>query len=75
MHNEGPAIPMAQQSAIFEEGRRVGQRGGGVAHDRRHQGLGLYIVERIVAAHGGTVSVRSTATDGTTFTVRLPRQS
>ena len=75
VHNEGPAIPAGQQSAIFEEGQRAGVRIGGAAHDRRHQGLGLYIVERIVAAHGGTVSVRSTAADGTTFTVRLPRQA
>jgi len=75
VHNEGPTIPEDQQSAIFDEGHRAGARKGGASHDRRHQGLGLYIVERIVAAHGGTVSVRSTATDGTTFTVRLPRQA
>ena len=71
VHNEGPAIPVDQQAVIFEEGRQAGVRSG--AHDRRHQGLGLYIVERIVAAHGGTVSVRSSAGEGTTFTVRLPR--
>jgi signal transduction histidine kinase len=27
----------------------------------------------IVQAHGGTVDVRSSASEGTTFTVRLPR--
>jgi hypothetical protein len=37
-------------------------------------GLGLYIVERIVHAHGGTVTVRSTLEDGTTCSVRLPRR-
>ena len=73
VHNEGHAIPADEQAAIFEEGRQAGVRSA--ASDRRHQGLGLYIVERIVVAHGGTVSVRSTATDGTTFTVRLPRQA
>jgi len=57
---------------IFQEGHRVGARPP--AADRRHQGLGLYIVERIVAAHGGTVSLRSTSADGTTFTMRLPRK-
>jgi signal transduction histidine kinase len=30
-------------------------------------------VQHLVQAHGGTVAVRSTAEDGTTFTVRLPR--
>ena len=29
--------------------------------------------DQIVAAHGGTIDVRSNAEDGTIFTVRLPR--
>jgi signal transduction histidine kinase len=72
VHSEGVPIPLEQQEAIFEEGHRVGARTA--ATDRRHQGLGLYIVERIVASHGGTVSVRSSADEGTTFTIRLPRK-
>ena len=36
-------------------------------------GLGLFIVSQIVAAHGGTVDVRSSAAEGTTFTSRWPR--
>jgi phosphoserine phosphatase RsbU/P len=72
VHNEGPPIPAERQAAIFQEGQRVGARPAAV--DRRHQGLGLYIVERIVAAHGGAVSVRSTSADGTTFTIRIPRK-
>ena len=72
VHNEGPPIPAEQQAAIFQEGQRVARRAA--SSDRRHQGLGLYIVDRIVAAHGGTVSVRSSAAEGTTFTIRLPRR-
>jgi len=37
-------------------------------------GLGLYIVDHIVRAHGGSVDVVSTADAGTTFVVRLPRE-
>ncbi len=39
----------------------------------RSVGLGLYIVKHIVDAHGGNISVASTASEGTTFRVRLPR--
>ena len=73
VHNEGPPIPAERQAAIFQEGERAGGRAG--AADRRHQGLGLYIVERIVAAHGGSVSVGSSTAAGTTFTIRLPRRA
>jgi sigma-B regulation protein RsbU (phosphoserine phosphatase) len=54
---------------LFEPFRR------GVAEDRspRGLGLGLYIAQQIVQAHAGTISIESTAQDGTTFTVRLPR--
>ena len=39
----------------------------------RSVGLGLYIVDQIVRAHGGDIQVRSTESEGTTFSVRLPR--
>jgi two-component system, sensor histidine kinase and response regulator len=37
-------------------------------------GLGLYIVQRFVGAHGGSVEVRSTEAEGTCFSVELPRR-
>ena len=36
-------------------------------------GLGLYIVQQIVVAHGGTVDVQSGEGDQTIFAVRIPR--
>lgn len=35
-------------------------------------GLGLYVVQEIVKAHGGTVDATSRPEEGTTFTIRLP---
>jgi two-component system, sensor histidine kinase and response regulator len=49
----------------------------GVGRRRRAEGLGLglYIVQQIVIAHGGEVHVSSTPADGTTFRVQLPRHA
>lgn len=38
-----------------------------------NMGLGLMIAREIVIAHGGTIDVTSSQTDGTTFTVQVPR--
>jgi PAS domain S-box-containing protein len=43
------------------------------ARNQTGLGLGLFIVHEIVRAHGGRVDVASTAADGTTFGVKLPR--
>jgi len=70
VRNEGPIIPKEDLDQIFKPGVQAGSE---TAHEDGHLGLGLFIVDRIVAAHGGTVDVRSTKDDGTTFTVHLPR--
>ena len=38
-------------------------------------GIGLTLVLGITEAHGGTVAVESQPTIGTTFTIKLPRQT
>jgi len=71
VHNEGPAIPPELLPRIFHPM----QRGAQQVSQGRSVGLGLYIVDQVVRAHGGTIEVASTAEAGTTFTVRLPRTS
>ncbi len=70
VHNQGKPIPSELMPLIFEPFRR-GPQSSRTA--KTSYGLGLYIVQEIVHAHGGTIDVRSNIEEGTTFTVRLPR--
>ena len=70
VHNGGPPIPADLLPQMFEPFRR-GREGG----EGGSLGLGLFIVREVVRAHGGSVEVSSTPSDGTTFTVRLPLRS
>ncbi|HEY7930446.1 MAG TPA: hybrid sensor histidine kinase/response regulator [Steroidobacteraceae bacterium] len=64
-------IPPALLPHIFEPFRGGAQRAGGGSE---RLGLGLFIVQEIVRAHEGTVSVRSSEDQRTQFSVQLPRQ-
>ena len=68
--NEGPPIPRDQIGGLFDA-----MKSNTNVRDGRHFGLGLYIVEKIVEAHGGRIDVRSSETEGTTFAVSLPRRA
>jgi signal transduction histidine kinase len=70
VHNQGTPIPEEVLPTLFEPFKR-GER---KQDPDRSIGLGLFIVKEIVNAHRGTVTVRSTAAEGTTFLVDLPRQ-
>ena len=71
VHNYGAPIPVDFLPQLFNPfAREQASR-----HASEGLGLGLYISERIVAAHGGTLSVQSSAAAGTRFEVRLPRGS
>lgn len=71
VQNEGPVIPQQDVGQIFRAMKNSGRDG---SRDRRHLGLGLYIVDKIVDAHGGSIDVQSSKQAGTTFTVKLPRR-
>jgi signal transduction histidine kinase len=72
VHNSGPAIAPSEIHGIFSPLKRL-RPGAPATGNSTNLGLGLYIAERIVTAHDGTIEVASTAAAGTTFTVRLPR--
>ena len=68
VRNSGGAIPRDQLRRMFDGGT-PGSRTNG---DRRHLGLGLFIVNRIIDAHRGSIEVDS-ADGETAFTIHLPR--
>ncbi len=72
VHNTGTPIPSDKLPFLFQPLRRATNE---VDKAGRSVGLGLYIVEHIARAHGGSVEVSSSETAGTTFTVRLPRSA
>lgn len=63
----GVGIPLESQEKVFHKFGR-GSGGQGVTG----LGLGLFIVKKIVEAHGGEVFLQSTVGEGSTFTVELP---
>lgn len=62
--DDGPGFPPELLDHVF--GRFVTTDGGGTA------GLGLAIVDAIIAAHGGTVQVSNRSTGGARVRIRLP---
>ncbi len=69
VRNQGNPIPPDVLPRLFEPFHR----GRSASAGRGSVGLGLYISHQVVLGHGGRIDVRSTASEGTTFTVRLPR--
>ncbi len=69
VEDNGIGIPVREQRRIFRRFYRVDQR---LASETSGVGLGLSIVDMIVRAHGGTVTVRSGPAAGSTFIVRVP---
>jgi len=64
----GLGIPKEDLPKIFDRFYRVHRPG----KEMKGTGLGLTIVSRIVAAHGGRIEVESELDKGTTFTILLP---
>ncbi|WP_050460864.1 sensor histidine kinase [Herbaspirillum autotrophicum] len=67
VNDDGPGIPEQELGQVFGKYFR-GSRTGLI----RGSGMGLYLVQRIVARHAGNVSLRNRATGGTSATITLP---
>lgn len=64
----GPGIPAEHIEHIFKRFYRVPQQSDAV----RGSGLGLYICDQIVRAHGGEIQVQSKSGQGSRFTISIP---
>jgi signal transduction histidine kinase len=82
---QGGTLTLVGQRTATHVQLQVRDTGSGIATEQRAKifeplyttkpggsGLGLYIVQEIVAAHGGTLAVESVLGCGTTFTITLP---
>ncbi len=65
--NSGPVIPEHELERVFERLYR-----GEYARSSPGSGLGLTIARRIAELHGGSVSLKSSAGEGTVVEMRLP---
>ena len=63
--DNGPGIPEEVQARLFEAFFTYGKKNG--------TGLGMAIVQNVVAAHGGTITFQTAPDQGTTFVVQLPQ--
>ena len=69
--DNGVGIPEEDIPHLFERFYRVEKAR---SSDKGGTGLGLAIAREFAEAHGGTISVESRVSEGTTFTVTLPKE-
>jgi PAS domain S-box-containing protein len=67
--DHGPGVPPEELTNIFDRMYRIEQR---VYSGVNGMGLGLYICQRLIEAHGGTIWAESTLGKGTTIIFTLP---
>jgi signal transduction histidine kinase len=69
VEDRGRGVPEAERERIFEAFRRVGSE---MTRDRPGIGLGLALVARIAAAHGGRATCEAREGGGSRFALTLP---
>ncbi len=68
--NEGPVISEKDKARIFNKFYQ-----GDSSHESEGNGLGLALVRKIIAIHGGEVWLEDPASGGCRFAVRLPMET
>ena len=63
VQDSGPGLPREKESAMFEPFFTTKPEGSG---------LGLWIVQQIVVAHGGVIQAANAPEGGAVFTLHLP---
>lgn len=72
--NSGKPIPLNAMKIIFEPLVQVPTSTSDLnRRPKTSLGLGLFIAREIVAGHGGSIDVQSSADSGTLFSIWLPR--
>jgi signal transduction histidine kinase len=69
--DNGRGIAAADQARVFDRFHRTAETGG----EEAALGLGLPLARQFVEAHGGTIELVSEEGEGTTVTIRLPRNA
>jgi len=69
VEDRGIGIPVREHGKIFDMFHRVEK---GLEHSVKGSGLGLSLVQHIVDAHGGRITVESRPGEGSRFSIHLP---
>jgi signal transduction histidine kinase len=69
--DNGVGIPANEKQKIFDKFYRIGNE---QTRSAKGTGLGLYIVKHLVEKHGGTITVKDNASNGTLFELVFPTQ-
>lgn len=66
--DRGQGIPDTEKKAVFDKFYRMGNE---ETRDTTGTGLGLYIVNQVLKAHGGSIQITDNLPHGTVFTIEI----
>jgi signal transduction histidine kinase len=67
--DQGPGIPDSEKKKIFDKFYRIGNE---ESRKARGTGLGLYLCNKIIAQHRGTITIKNNIPSGSVFEIQLP---